>query len=194
MQSARAGACRLEIFHSGADAGAAQLPCRHQTRWASSDLLQHECRLRQRRVAPWQACLGAAPLSGAWRKCRQLLTPQSAIALLSASFRARKASQRLDRHGNDVRGLPRRRDLDGTKAESEGLRQDCTDDRYDSPLAVQHRGSRSTMIEHQTIIAFINFHQCRTRELLVVAIGHKPTAGKAKMTLWISECNDALFR
>src|SRR5262245_40464485 len=86
MQSARAGACRLEIFHSGADAGAAQLPCRHQTRWASSDLLQHECRLRQRRVAPWRACLGAAPLSGAWRKCRQLLTPQSAIALLSASF------------------------------------------------------------------------------------------------------------
>src|SRR5262245_8738771 len=132
-----------------------------------------------------------ASISGV--ESRHCLTPKHRDGVTIDVGLPRSASERLGRHGNDVRGLPRRRDLNGTKAESKGLRQDRTDDRYDSAFAVQHWGSRSTMVEHQTIIAVINFHQCGTGELLVVPIRNKPPAGKAKMTLWISECDNALF-
>src|SRR5262249_24098129 len=80
---------------------------------------------------------------------------------VQASLGPGKILQRLNRYGNDIGTVPRRRDPydigHETHCPSEQYHHDC----HDPSVAIEHGRARSTVIEHEAVIPIVHLEKCR---------------------------------
>src|SRR5438034_10827147 len=96
---------------------------------------------------------------------------------LLASLSLQKFLHHLNGHGNDVGASPSCRDPDCTGKKLHGLSEDIADDRHHATPAIQYRGARGAMIEHEAIVSFVHLEQHRACKLVTIgAVLYESTA------------------
>src|SRR4029077_13712427 len=111
----------------------------------------------------------------------------------TSSLRFGEFHQLMDRHRDDIGGSPWRRNSHFAKWCCESLRDHGADDGRDPALAVKHRRSGSTVVDHEAVITLVDFKKRGACEPTVVRILHEPTRYGTQALVWRGEGHDTIF-
>src|SRR5882724_8665429 len=105
-------------------------------------------------VTKWHCVASDAVRCSGQRRWRPFVPPWDSLG-------PGKVLQHLNRYGNHVGAVPRRRDAYHIGHETHCAGDECRDDGHDPAVAIEHGRSRGTVVEHETVISIVHLEECR---------------------------------
>src|SRR5215831_8704360 len=136
-------------------------------------------------ILTFGAMRGAGGISAA-----QLLNTRAGFS--SPAFE--KADQLADWHGYDVGSAPGCRNTLLTERRPEDLRDHCADDCRDPAFAIEHRCSRSTVVDGKAVSPLIYFEKAGASESALCCVLHKSATDGAWLAIGVGQCHDTVVR
>ena len=105
-----------------------------------------------------------------------------------------RSHQLADWHGYDVGRAPRCRNALFAEWRAENLGDDGADDGCDPAFAIEHRCSRSAVIDDEAVISFVYFEKTGARESAIGSVLHEPASYSAPFAIGVGHRHDAVVR